>query len=100
MSPRNTVRKSASNSTTRTPLSPEEQGHPVVEVYEGFLDGSKVATVSLTVDRQTWIAGIDESESTDHIGSFTSLDEAKYAVTERLRPASEPVQWVRRKIQT
>ncbi len=100
MSPRNTGRKSASTSTTHTPLSPEDQGHPVVEVYEGLMDGCKIATVSLTVDRQTWIAGINESESTEHIGSFTSLDEAKYAVTERLRPASEPIQWIRRKIQT
>lgn len=81
-----------------TPLSPEEGGHPVVEVYEGLVDGRKIATVSLTADRQTWIAGWSESQSDAYIGSFASLDEAKYAVCGRLPPYSKPVHWVGRKV--
>ncbi|MGA7414793.1 MAG: hypothetical protein WBW33_30265, partial [Bryobacteraceae bacterium] len=69
-----------------------------VKVYEGLVDGGKVATVSLTVDRQTWIAGMSDSQSDAHIGSFASLDEAKSAVSERLPRGSKPIQWVRRGI--
>lgn len=81
-----------------SPLSPEDQGHPVVEVYEGIVDGRPVATVSLTLDAQTWIAGMIESDSNSHIGSFSSLDEAKNAVTERLTPTEGPISWVRKGI--
>ncbi len=81
-----------------TPLFPEEQGHPVVEVHEALVDGRTIATVSLTVDRQTWIAGMTESQSNAHIGNFASLDEAKYAVNERLESNSKAIQWVRGRI--
>jgi len=80
------ARKSAS---TATLLRPEEQGHPLIELHEGFVGGRKIATVSLK-DRQTWIAGMNESQSNTHVGSFPSLDEAKYAVSGRLPPPMKP----------
>jgi hypothetical protein len=86
------------SSPTAIPSRPEEQGYPVVEVYEAMVDGLKIGTVSLTVDRLTWIAGMDESQSNAHIGSYPSFDEAKSAVTERFPARLGAIQWVRRKI--
>lgn len=90
-----------SNSVKKSPMipsRPEEQGYPVVEVYEALVDGRKIGTVSLTVDRQTWIAGMDESPSDAHIGSYPSLDEAKSAVSERSAVPFDTIHWVRRNI--
>ena len=50
------------------------------------------------MDRLTWIAGMDESQSNAHIGSYPSFDEAKSAVTERFPARLGAIQWVRRKI--
>jgi hypothetical protein len=80
------------------PLRPEDQVLPVIEAYEGLLGGRAVATVSLTVDRQTWIAGIEEVGGNVHVGSFPSIDEAKSAVTERLGVSSKPILWIRREL--
>jgi len=91
--------KSASDSAPKsTPLRPEEQGYPVLEAYEGFRNGCRVATVSLTLDRQTWIAGVEDQDEEAHIGSFPSLDEAQSAVGRRLSAESAAVTWIRRAI--
>ncbi len=78
------------------PLRPEDQGLPVIEVYEGVLGRRTVGTVSLTIDRQTWIAGVHEEGGEVYVGSFPSSDEAKSAVSQRVGDQSKPLSWVRR----
>jgi hypothetical protein len=64
-------------------------------VYYALAGGRRVATVSLTIDGQTWIAGLDESLSDAHVGSFATLDEAKSVVGGRLHLDPPVLTWVR-----